>query len=89
MLFNWQPETWRDFYFRIADEAPVAAVYLGEVVCLKRAPLFEPYYEAVAERLSAGRQDVVFSTLSEVVLKQERKHGGKHLRRHRLPGGGQ
>jgi len=23
VLFNWQPERWRDFYFRIADEAPV------------------------------------------------------------------
>ena len=41
VLFNWQPEAWRDFYFRIADEAPVTAVYLGEVVCFKRAPLFE------------------------------------------------
>ena len=31
LLFNWQPEAWRDFYFRIADEAPVTTVYLGEV----------------------------------------------------------
>ena len=23
VLFNWEPERWRDFYFRIADEAPV------------------------------------------------------------------
>ena len=44
VLFNWQPERWRDFYFRIADEAPVATVYLGETVCSKRAPLFEPHY---------------------------------------------
>ena len=34
VLFNWNPERWRDFYFRIADEAPVASVYLGEVICL-------------------------------------------------------
>ena len=27
-LFNWAPEQWRDFYFRIADEAPVGIVYL-------------------------------------------------------------
>ena len=51
VLFNWQPERWRDFYFRIADEAPVTIVYLGEVVCFKRAPLFDDYFEAVAERL--------------------------------------
>ena len=73
VLFNWKPETWRDFYFRVADEAPVAAVYLGETVCSKRAVLFEPYYRAVAERLSAGGKKVVFSTLSEVVLKLDRK----------------
>jgi collagenase-like PrtC family protease len=73
VLFNWQPERWRDFYFRIADEAPVATVYLGETVCSKRAPLFEPHYEAVTERLSAAGKTVVFSTLSEVVLKLDRK----------------
>ncbi len=71
--FNWSPENWRDFYFRIADEAPVAAVYLGEVICSKRAPLFEPHYDAVAERLSAGGKTIVFSTLSEVMLKLDRK----------------
>lgn len=73
VLFNWEPERWRDFYFRIADEAPIAAVYLGETVCSKRAPLFEPYYETVAERLTAAGKAVVFSTLSEVVLKLDRK----------------
>jgi collagenase-like PrtC family protease len=73
VLFNWKPETWRDFYFRVADEAPVTAVYLGETVCSKRAVLFEPHYRAVAERLSAGGKTVVFSTLSEVVLKLDRK----------------
>jgi collagenase-like PrtC family protease len=71
--FNWQPEAWRDFYFRIADEAPVACVYLGETVCSKRAVLFEPYYQAVAERLALAGKTVVFSTLSEVVLKLDRK----------------
>ena len=73
VLFNWPPEHWRDFYFRIADEAPVTTVYLGETVCSKRATLFEPYYETVAERLSAAGKTVVFSTLSEVMLKLDRK----------------
>jgi len=73
VLFNWNPDTWRDFYFRIADEAPVAAVYLGEVICFKRAPLFEPYLEAVATRLTASGKTVVFSTLAEVMSKQERR----------------
>jgi O2-independent ubiquinone biosynthesis protein UbiV len=71
--FNWSPESWRDFYFRIADEAPVAAVYLGEVICSKRAPLFDPHYTAVAKRLAAAGKAIVFSTLSEVLLKLDRK----------------
>ena len=73
MLFNWQPEKWRDFYFRIADEAPVSTVYLGETVCSKRAPLIEPHYQEVAERLTAAGKTVVFSSLSEVVSKLDRK----------------
>jgi collagenase-like PrtC family protease len=73
VLFNWQPEVWRDFYFRIADEAPVSTVYVGEVVCSKRAVFFEPLYEAVAERLRSGGKNVVFSTLSEVMLPLDRK----------------
>jgi len=73
VLFNWEPERWRDFYFRIADEAPVSTVYLGETVCSKRAPLLEPYYEVVADRLSGAGKTVVFSTLSEVVSKLDRK----------------
>jgi len=73
VLFNWSPERWRDFYFRIADETPVKAVYLGEVICFKRAPQFEPHLEAVAARLSAAGKTVVFSTLAEVMSKQERR----------------
>ncbi len=73
VLFNWQPEAWRDFYFRIADEAPVDAVYLGEAICYKRAPLFDDYLEEVATRLKARGKAVVRSTLAEVMSKQERK----------------
>ena len=73
VLFNWQPETWRDFYFRIADEAPVETVYLGEVVCFKRAPLFDDYRDAVAARLKMAGKTVVRSTLAEVMSKQERQ----------------
>jgi collagenase-like PrtC family protease len=73
VLFNWPAERWRDFYFRIADEAPVGTVYVGEVVCSKRAVLFEPYRQAVAERLATAGKTVVFSSLSEVVLKLDRQ----------------
>ncbi|WP_137043702.1 U32 family peptidase [Pseudolabrys sp. FHR47] len=73
VLFNWAPEAWRDFYFRIADEAPVEAVYLGEIICSKRAPLFAPHMEAVAARLAAAGKAVVFSSLTEVMSKLDRK----------------
>jgi O2-independent ubiquinone biosynthesis protein UbiV len=73
VLFNWAPERWRDFYFRIADEAPVAAVYLGEAICAKRAPLFEPFLADVTARLQASGKTVVFSTLAQVMSKQDRK----------------
>lgn len=72
VLFNWQPERWRDFYFRIADEAAVTDVYVGEVVCAKRAPLFEPYYRDVVDRLSAAGKTVVRSTLAQVATRADR-----------------
>ncbi len=41
LLYHWDAEKRRDFYFKIADEAPVDCVYLGEVICSKREPYFE------------------------------------------------
>lgn len=73
VLFNWKAELWRDFYFRAADEWDVDTVYVGEVICSKRSPFFEPYYGEVAERLSAAGKKVVFSTLSEIMIPRERK----------------
>ena len=73
VLFDWNAERWRDFYFRIADEAPVETVYVGEVVCSKRAPFFEPHYEAVIGRLTAAGKKVVLSTLAEVMIPHDRK----------------
>jgi O2-independent ubiquinone biosynthesis protein UbiV len=72
-LFNWAPENWRDFYFRIADEAPLSVVYLGETICSKRAPLFKDYYEAVCERLRAAGKTVVHSTLGETASQIDRR----------------
>src|SRR5690606_2138301 len=58
--YNWPAEYRRDFYARIADEAPVDTVCLGEVVCTKRAPFTDPDLPAIAERLVAGGKEVVF-----------------------------
>jgi collagenase-like PrtC family protease len=73
IIYHWKPEERRDFYARIADEAPVGTVYLGEVICSKRTPYFEGDYPEIIERLERGGKQVVLSSLSEVVLKRERE----------------
>jgi collagenase-like PrtC family protease len=72
VLFNWAPAQWRDFYCRIADEAPVDTVYVGEVICAKRAPFLERLYGEVTERLEAAGKTVVLATLAEVMNQHER-----------------
>lgn len=73
ILYHWPADKKRDFYFKIADEAPVDTVYLGEVVCSKRSPFFEDHYAEVAERLIGAGKKVVFSSLAEVMIPRERK----------------
>jgi len=71
VLFHWAPGRWRDFYLRIADEAPVDTVCIGEVVCSKRTPFFEPVLGAVIERLEAAGKEVVHSTLALIMNERE------------------
>lgn len=70
---HWSVEKKRDFYARIADEAPIGTVYLGEVICSKRAPFFEREMPQVIERLERAGKRVVLSTLAEVLLVRERQ----------------
>jgi len=71
LLFNWSPEEFKEFYFRMADEAPVDVVYLGEVVCSKRTPFFEPVIVDVIERLEHAGKSVVHSTLGLIMSARE------------------
>ncbi|NQU61805.1 MAG: U32 family peptidase [Rhodospirillales bacterium] len=71
VLFNWDAEDKRDFYFRIADEASFDTVYVGEVVCSKRAPFFDPFLPEVVERLRRGGKQVVHSTLALIMSERE------------------
>lgn len=73
VLFNWPAEQWRDFYLQVADEAPVETIFLGEVVCSKRAALFAPYLEQVVTRLQAAGKKFAFSTLAQVVSNIDRR----------------
>ncbi|MFA6280494.1 MAG: U32 family peptidase [Bdellovibrionales bacterium] len=71
LFYNWPPEKKRDFYFRIADEAPIDCVYVGEVVCSKREPFFNPYLDEVLERLEKAGKQVVVSSLALLTLPRE------------------
>ncbi|MCW5699310.1 MAG: U32 family peptidase [Rhodospirillales bacterium] len=71
ILFHWPAERKRDFYARIADEAPIDTVYLGEVVCSKRAPFFDSWLPEVAAKLERAGKKVVFSTLALVMSERE------------------
>lgn len=73
VLFNWQPELWRDFYARIAEEAPVDQVCLGEVVCSKRMPFFDGLIGHVIERLERAGKSVILSTLAMPTTSRERR----------------
>ena len=73
VLFNWQPEHWRDFYARIADEAPIDEVYIGEVVCSKRMPFFDELIAHVVERLERAGKTVILSTLAMPTTSRERR----------------
>ena len=77
LLFNWKPERRRDFYFRVADEAPVDCVYLGEVVCSKREPFFVDDLPAIAERLAAARQA---GRLFDAGARHDRSRDGRNPR---------
>lgn len=71
LLFNWSAETRRDFYFRIADEAAVDTVCVGEVVCSKRGPAADPGLPDIVERLEAAGKEVVYSTLALIMSPAE------------------
>ncbi|HEX9789764.1 MAG TPA: U32 family peptidase [Kiloniellales bacterium] len=72
LLFNWPARQRRDFYFRMADEAPVQAVCLGEVVCGKREPFVAADLPVVAARLRRAGKQVLWSTLALVTEARDR-----------------
>lgn len=73
LLFHWTAEAWSDFYARIADEAEVDRVCLGEVVCSKRLPFYIDRIPEAADRLQRAGKTVVLSSLALVTLKRERR----------------
>jgi collagenase-like PrtC family protease len=62
LLFHWPSEKMRDFYARIAEEAPFDTVVLGEVVCSKRLPFIEETLAEAALRLEKAGKEVIFAS---------------------------
>ncbi|MGB3387592.1 MAG: U32 family peptidase [Pseudaminobacter sp.] len=73
LFFHWPAERLRSFYNRIADEAPVDRVHVGEVVCGKRMPFSDPVWPEIIERLERGGKEVVLSTLAAPSTVRERR----------------
>lgn len=71
VYYLWDGPKWRDFYYQIADEAPVDHIILGETVCSKRQHFIEPYLADVVERLERAGKSVAFSSLALITLERE------------------
>jgi collagenase-like PrtC family protease len=74
VLYHWPAATLRDFYARIADEAPLDFVCVGEIVCSKRWPFQEDDFNEIVERLERGGKTVIVSALIMPTLDRERRH---------------
>ena len=73
LLFHWATDAWSDFYARLADEAPVDRVVIGESVCSKRLPLYADRITEAVERLERAGKTVVLTSLALVTLPRERR----------------
>lgn len=71
VYYLWDGPKWRDFYYQIADEAPVDRVILGETVCSKRQHFIEPYLADVVERLERAGKSVALSSIALITLERE------------------
>ena len=71
VLYNWPVARWIDFYNRIADEACVDRVCIGEVVCSKRKPFLDDAILGAVDRLERGGKEVVYATLALPTGKRE------------------
>jgi collagenase-like PrtC family protease len=73
LQFNWSPDAFFDFYAKIADEAPVDRVVVGELVCSKRLPFYADRIPDVVQRLERGGKTVALASLALPTLERERR----------------
>lgn len=73
LLYLWDEPSWIDFYGRIADEAEVDTVVLGEIVCSKRDHFHAGAIDRMAERLVASGKRVRLGSPALVTIEREAK----------------
>lgn len=73
ILFNWPAADWIDFYCRIAEEASIDRVCVGEIVCSKRWPFLKGCIPEVVELLARAGKTVVLSLPIMPTLERERR----------------
>lgn len=78
VLFHWPAAALLEFYRRIAGETGIDRVYLGEVVCGKRAPLVEAALVEAADILERGGKEIVWSAPALPSTPRERR-GAREL----------
>jgi collagenase-like PrtC family protease len=72
VLFAWPKERIASFYARLAEEAPVERVVIGELVCSKRLPFYEDVLPEAIERLQRAGKRVAITSLALPTLTRER-----------------
>jgi collagenase-like PrtC family protease len=73
VLFLWNEDRWRDFYFRIADEGDLDTVVIGETVCSKREHFHARSVDQAADRLTRAGKTVRLASLALVTASRERR----------------
>lgn len=72
IAFFWTAAQVGEFYRSVA-KTPVARVVIGEWVCSKRLPFWQPEIPAAVDCLQAAGKEVALSTLALITLKRERR----------------
>lgn len=62
VLFYWNQEKMEEFYQRVAKEPSIDDVYIGDIVCSKRASFKFLFWERIIKNLKDSGKKVIFST---------------------------
>ena len=60
--YPWSGTEILEFYATVAKQTEISRVYLGEIICAKRMPLFQKYLPQIIETLTKAGKQVIIST---------------------------